>query len=923
VSGAVDAVVDAVEGILGAIADFVVAVWSEIVMPILEEVFSWFGIEDETVVTVQKVSSKLFDDNTEDVVKAAKTRAILRWIKSDISLWKFLYYEMDLTRGKVTGYYKYAERGHYIHGLPDFTVQGENKDEASIKTSIDTVYTIDSVVTYSSNSFPTPEEYFKFDLQNAPTNYKPGLDQLTYDNEWGVTHNDWSWAAVTYLSGSNEYEITITRAAERASFWIEGPTEVTEGGSVDLIVRSNRSVPTGESVTVNFTYSGTIDSGQYTAPATAVMSSGSNSVTVSIEITEDAINESLGNIVATVSSITNTNGAFEDLTITNGSIDISVYDNESLALIMDSQYVNEADTSVTIPVKLSQATSAGFTVDYQLSDGTAIAGVDYDGAGGTLTFAGTAGEVQNIVVPLTADVTAKSKEDFIASLENCSDSAVNISRTATITIIDALPDGPAPDTSTYVATFFRPQFVDERAMVSKYYINGQNSNDWYYWIYYYSTNLYPAINPTNATISELQMLPVGIIRKDKVNVDLDKDSEEYRTTKKLLQIVGLSIDDLLEGVEGNPDKDMIDDAYVNFSICPSDTGPEVAKLLYLTFYEIIYVRGIDSNSSKYTALFTEQDVNNGNVWTSQSYTPGIEGSIGNVGEHTHSVEWTSDYNKLTLRFQKTALFYDEIIIENMNSMSSIKYDGYHKAAFSTLNDSSFTIPLSWYVYEKLTNEELMKVYQKIFRVDFYSIEVSNLAWYETEAFFNFIKFAMIVVAIVTTIITFGAATSFWAGVWAVVQQWAINYVVMEIVVYIADATGNAALAAAVGLVAAFVLRDFAGLKQVGFLTAQGVTESISAYAAGLGTVYKKEYSEMVSETEKLIEEMEDKEEYYKENSPASGAILDGSFYASLNSVDSMLYQSRDAQYDYNAQLTGSYDRLISNYHSLLLDLGIN
>ena len=940
-SAVVDAVKKVVSAVIDAIEEIVSFVWNEIAMPILEEVFSWFGIEDETVVTVQKISSKLFDDNTEDVVKAAKTRAILRWLKSDISLWKFLYYEMDLTRGKVTGYYKYAERGQYIHGLPKFTVQGENKDEASIKTSIDTVYTIDSVVTYSSNSFPTPEEYFKFDLQNAPTNYKPGLDQLTYDNEWGVTHNDWSWAAVTYLSGSNEYEITITRAAERASFWIEGPTEVTEGGSVDLIVRSNRSVPTGESVTVNFTYSGTVDSGQYTAPATAVMSSGSNSVTVSIAITEDSINESLGNIVATVSSITNTNGAFEDLTITNNSIDISVYDNESLALIIDSQYVNESDTSVTIPVKLTQSTSAGFTVDYQLSDGTAIAGVDYDGNGGTLTFAGTAGEIQNITVLLTADVTAESREDFGISLLNCSDGAVDTSRTATITIMDALPDGPVADTSVYAFTFIRPQFVDERAMVCKYYVDGEDSNDWYYWIYYYSTNLYPDVDPLNATISELEMLPVGIIRKDKVNVDFDKDGEEYKTTKKLLNLVQLNIDDLLEGVEGNPDKDMIDDAYVNFSVSPSDTGLEVAKLLYLTFYEIIYVRGISSNSNKYTAMFSEQDVNNGNVWSSQSYTTSIPGSIGDVGEHTHVVEIipstpavTDDQGeviteakdettKLVLRFQRTAMFYDEIIINNMSSVSSIKYDGYHKSAFNNIKDSSFTIPLSWYVYDQLTNEELIRVYQKIFRVDFYSIEITNLAWYETSAFFNFIKFAMIVVAIVTTILTFGAATSFWAGAWAVIQSWAINYIVMEIVVYIADATGNAALAAAVGLVAAFVLRDFAGLQQVGFLTAQGITESISAYAAGLGTVYKKEYSEMVSETEKLIEEMEDKEEYYEENSPAGGAILDGSFYASLNSVDSMLYQSRDAQYDYNAQLTGSYDRLISNYHSLLLDLGIN
>jgi hypothetical protein len=922
----VSAVVKIVKSIIGAIVDavvdFVRFVWSEIVMPQLEVLFAAFGIVDETVVTVSKVSSKMFDDNNKDVIKAAKTRAILRWIKSDISLWKFIYFEMNLTRGKVNGYYNFAEKGKYIYGLPSMSVQGENKDNTATKAAIDVEYSINSVLTNSSNSFPTAEEYFKFELQSGTTNYKPGLDQLTYDNEWGSTFNDWAWGSVTYLSGSNNYEILITRVAERASFWIEGPTEVTESSTVNLVVRSNRPVPAGESVTVNFTYSGTVDSSQYTAPASAVMVGGSSSVSIAISITEDAISESLGSLITTLDSITNTNGAFEDLIITLGSVDTAVYDNDSLVLTLDSVYVNESDTTVTVPVKLTQAVSGGFTVDYTLPEGTAIAGVDYDATGGTLTFAGTAGEVQNITIPMTADVSTGSREDFTVVLQNCSDVSVDISRVATITIMDSAAGGPAPDTSTYVATFLKPQFVDERAMVCKYYISGQSSADWYYWIYYYSSNLYPDVDPLNTEINELQMLPVGIIRKDKVNVDFDKNGQEYKTTKNLLRLVDLNVDDLLEGVEGNPDKDTIDDAYVNFAVCPSDTGPEVAKLLYLTFYEIIEVRGISSNSGKYTSIFVEQDVNNGNVWTNHNYVKDISGSIGNVGVHTHEIEWTSDYNKLTLRFQKTAISYDEIILENMNSMSSIKYDGYHKAAFNTLKDSAFTIPLSWYVYDQLTNEELMKVYQKIFRVDFYSIQVTDLAWYETPAFFNFIKFVLIAVAVVTTVLTLGAASGFWAGVWTLIQQFVISYIVMEIVVTIAEATGNAALAAAIGLVTALALGNVAGLNQVGFFTAQGVTNAVSMYSAGLGTVYKAELEEMTASTEKLVAEMKEKEDYYENNSPAGGAILDSSFYASLTSTETMLYQARDVQYDYNAQLTGAYDRLVKNYHTALLDLGI-
>lgn len=920
------AVVKFVKKVIGVIVDvvekYVSFIWNEIVMPQLEIVFALLGIEDETVVTVSKVSSKMFDDTNDDVIKAAKTRAVMRWIKSDISLWKFIYFEMNLTRGKVTGYYNFAEKGRYIHGLPSMSVQGENKDNDSIKESIDAAYAVNSVVTYSSNSFPTSEEYFKFELQSGTTNYKPGLDQLTYDNEWGKTFNNWSWGSVTYLSGSNQYEILLTRVAERVSFWIEGPTEVTEGGVINLVVRCNRPVPAGESVTVNLTYSGTVDPSQYTAPLSVVMAEGSSSVLVQVLLIENDVIDTLGNIVTTLDSITNTNGAFEALAITLSSVDTAVYDNDALVLTLDSNYVNESDTAVTVPVTLTKDVLDGFTVDYTLPEGTAVAGIDYDGTGGTLTFAGTAGEVQNIVVPMTADVSVGDREYFTVALQNCSDVNVDISRTATITIMDSDPGGAAPDTSVYVTTFLRPQFVDERAMVCKYYTSGQSADDWYYWIYYYSSNLYPAVDPTDTVISELQMLPVGIIRRNKVNIDVDKNGEEYKTTKRLLDLVGLSVDDLIEGVESNPDKNTIDDAYVNFSVCPSDTGPEVAKLLYLTFYEIIEVRGITSNSGKYTSTFVEQDVNNGNVWTDHSYVKDIPGSIGNVGIHTHKVDWTSDYNKLTLRFQKTAISYDEITLENMNSMSSIKYGGYHKAAFNTLKDNAFTIPVSWYVYDQLTNEELMKVYQKIFRVDFYALEVTHLKWYETPSFFKFIKFALIVVAVVSTALTLGGATSFWAGVWQVFQQIVISYMVMEVVVFIAEATGSAALAAAIGLIAAFIMRDFTGLNQVGFFTAEGVTAAVTAYSAGLGTVYKAELEEMTIETERLVEEMKEKEDYYENNSPAGGAILDASFYASLSSTESMLYESRDAQYDYDAQLTGAYDRLVKNYHGALLDLGI-
>jgi len=57
------AVIDFIEEVLTVVWDafvvIVTVIWDEIVMPILEEVFSWFGIVDEDIVHVQRVSSPI------------------------------------------------------------------------------------------------------------------------------------------------------------------------------------------------------------------------------------------------------------------------------------------------------------------------------------------------------------------------------------------------------------------------------------------------------------------------------------------------------------------------------------------------------------------------------------------------------------------------------------------------------------------------------------------------------------------------------------------------------------------------------------------------------------------------------------------------------------------------------------------------
>ncbi|MCW5518078.1 beta strand repeat-containing protein [Muriicola sp. Z0-33] len=100
--------------------------------------------------------------------------------------------------------------------------------------------------------------------------------------------------------------------------------------------------------------------------------------------------------------------------------------------------VNENDGTATFTAThLGQNASGPFTVNYQTVDGTATAGSDYTAiVGGTLSFNGTVGDTESIVVSLTDDTSFENAETFTIQFTATSDPAVNISATATATIND-------------------------------------------------------------------------------------------------------------------------------------------------------------------------------------------------------------------------------------------------------------------------------------------------------------------------------------------------------------------------------------------------------------------------------------------------------------------------------------------------------
>lgn len=97
--------------------------------------------------------------------------------------------------------------------------------------------------------------------------------------------------------------------------------------------------------------------------------------------------------------------------------------------------MNEAVGTATFSVILAQATNP-FTINFATANNSALTGGDYTAAAGTLTFAGTANEVQTITVPIIDDGILESTESFFVNLSAISNPSVTFDAQGIGTIID-------------------------------------------------------------------------------------------------------------------------------------------------------------------------------------------------------------------------------------------------------------------------------------------------------------------------------------------------------------------------------------------------------------------------------------------------------------------------------------------------------
>lgn len=467
-------------------------------------------------------------------------------------------------------------------------------------------------------------------------------------------------------------------------------------------------------------------------------------------------------------------------------------------------------------------------------------------------------------------------------------------------------------------TITEPGFVKERTLTVTYHADTDPSTEWFYWLYVLSDGTYP-IDPQASVITRLEMLPVAILRRDGEDITVDKTTSEYRTTKRLLSTIDISAEEILTNAAKNEWYDDVQDLYVNFSVCPVSTAEIASKALWLTFHEIIVVNNVLSGTDEYIATFDEQDVNNALVWTNHYYSSSRIGAMGaieydheivNIEEDPEADPPVEASSELRIRHRTAALTHELIVIENLNGMSAIKKDGFHSMHLNTLGDEDLTIPVSMFILNKLSQQEIMQLYEHMFRLDIYAAEIIHLEYYQTKTFSNYFELAMLVI----TAWTLGAAT----GPIQILKALLTQFLIMHLVVYLAELTGNAEFAAVVGLVAAIGLGYAAG-GTFSFQSADELLKVSTQFADNL-TVGYNTLSEGIQDDLVALNEMaEGRLQELEDVAPDRGPVT-AEFLVALQSVDTTVYPAIKAQYNFD--LLYNYDRLIADYYNINLNTGV-
>ncbi len=244
----------------------------------------------------------------------------------------------------------------------------------------------------------------------------------------GITLGPDSTFTYTINDNDNSRYIQFSSSSSNGS---EATTPAT------VTVSLNETDP-GNSTTVNYAVTGGSATGSGTdytlASGTATIPANETSTTVSIAITNDAMDENDETIIITLSGPSSNANLGTNVTHT-----FTITDNDAPPMIVFSSTSSsggESSSSPGMPLSISAVSGKTVTVDYSATGGTATgSGTDYTLANGTVTI--NAGETTGDIFPtIVDDAGIELSETIIVTISNPTNATLGTNVTYTYTIID-------------------------------------------------------------------------------------------------------------------------------------------------------------------------------------------------------------------------------------------------------------------------------------------------------------------------------------------------------------------------------------------------------------------------------------------------------------------------------------------------------
>ncbi len=306
---------------------------------------------------------------------------------------------------------------------------------ATFSVSLTSMPTADVTVALSSNT-PT-EGTVPASVTINSTNWNTGvpvtvtgLDDNVVDGpiNYNIITGDVTSLDASYngILGASIADVLVTNNDNDSATISITPNTVINEGNVTVRIAVTLSGAVANPFAVNYaTANQTAMAGSdYTAKSGVLNFLGTNGEVQTIEVTirNDIFVESNETFQINLSNLTGI-GA---IGIANAQGLVSITDNDAANLIINDVTVNENAGTATFTITLSGTPLSGFTVNYTTSDGTALAGRDYQNITGFVTFDGQNAETRTIDVPIIDDTVYESPENFVVTLSGANDPLVTI-----------------------------------------------------------------------------------------------------------------------------------------------------------------------------------------------------------------------------------------------------------------------------------------------------------------------------------------------------------------------------------------------------------------------------------------------------------------------------------------------------------------